>query len=433
MNNTSGSSPGDLTPTIVADKQGWSLILAILEQGGFFVLLSIPWWAPEHWRELREWLATQAATKGYCVSKCSNTAVNGDYAKIGENIYEKPPVSPHYLSFQDSGIALLPSPDYSDEKREWIIKEKKSGDILFRGKEDIHPDDPVPEERDPTLVNKWEAESRPEEAAADVESQAPLLSKQDTEKPKPVVAPIVRHNWLAKLLNCVPKLEHYAPSNDQQVKDNAAVRIYLSFLAMYRNLFFVLTGVSFFTTIPTWGYRPYAIFLPQQHIDRGGPSQQLTFVVSVTNDVNMTGLYTLCSTTILTCGIAFLFALKFQRDCHRSQKEVLWDRRALWLKDLPIRDQATLQPHEVTLKVLSKTVEKDLMEAIDQHLNSDVQSTLQKGSVSCPFGDCPINCGCCGCQLACTLVCTCCPGRTQHRISSVELVLMQLPVHRKLH
>jgi len=459
MPGATGLSSGETQDSL--QDVGFTLLWSALWQGAVFFFIGASWWFPETWSRLKEdyqvvqvsragekekELLAQQRSDGMrsTTSTTTSTAsqpnywlVNGKYQKKKDNSFVQ------YENDQGARTSNCHKIHWCENSERWLLK-SPDGHILYRGTEKKNINEPEYEfgepdkERkkhdNPVLVEwtryetKWDVADDLEEGTMERQTSGSVLSAGDDygeqhRHAKSTISSVhsakkklaeednirVTEYPVTKLLNCMPMLqEHPRGRDDEEVLDNAAVRIYLSFLAMYRNLFIVLSIVSIFCVLPIWGFRPFFIVGPED--GDNNREQNFAFIVSITQNVEMSGLQTLCSTTILTSLIACLYALKFQKDCHRREKEQEWDRKCGWLSEIPVKDQATLQPHTVTLNVLSKTVEKDLKEAINDKLEKKEDAEAQyKGSTSCPMGLWTCPCVCCTCQLACNFVFTCCP------------------------
>lgn len=203
-----------------------------------------------------------------------------------------------------------------------------------------------------------------------------------------------------KLLDILPPLEKYKPKCERPLKEHRQVRIYLMFLEVNRNLFIFLTVISMFIVVPIWGWQYYMIFIPVPGI----------FETTLTKDMGEAGPVCICSLSLAIGMVSFLYTAKFHQFSSRETKQRgSKEHRSVWLSNVPVRDEATLQPHQMTLQDLEVIVATDLKKALeDKVIQNEVKTDVAGGSGACPLGELPCNAGCCRCALACTLGWTCC-------------------------
>eukprot|EP00927_Polykrikos_kofoidii_P004633 TRINITY_DN11831_c0_g2_i1.p1 TRINITY_DN11831_c0_g2~~TRINITY_DN11831_c0_g2_i1.p1 ORF type:complete len:1195 (-),score=153.11 TRINITY_DN11831_c0_g2_i1:119-3703(-) len=185
---------------------------------------------------------------------------------------------------------------------------------------------------------------------------------------------------------------------------------YLRFLMCLRNLFFCLSLVTFVWIGASWGPECFIFFVP-----RG-----CGFHVAITAKLDAHGFVMVCAMTAFQGLIAVYFVARFHLDTSRRRPVETLEKHALWLSKIPVQDQATLKPHELSKSEFENIVEKDLELALQEYIRDNFReqdpwqrcssvNASGRSSMACPLGDCPCKCCCCECNLACLMLCGCCP------------------------
>mmetsp|Transcript_12951 Transcript_12951/g.29343 ORF Transcript_12951/g.29343 Transcript_12951/m.29343 type:complete len:1324 (-) Transcript_12951:90-4061(-) len=198
--------------------------------------------------------------------------------------------------------------------------------------------------------------------------------------------------------------------DDEEDKEHTTTEDYLTFLVMCRNLFCVLTVLSVPVVSAVWGFQHFLFFLPRGSwfhvaVDNGSADDQSGSI----------GIMLMIWITVFHSFIAFCFVARYQRDTQFGGSVSLRESQALWLSNIPIRDQATLQRHELTLEDFQDQVAKDLWDAISHHLthprkrSKDNSGSWRESAAVCPLDFPTCNCFLLRCTLGVTVTCSCCP------------------------